>query len=402
MARSNRYSGIRTTAIHAGEGPDPGTNASAPPITMSSTYVLPEVLGFSAKDLEEDAPWLYTRWANPTVSQLQDKISALEGAEATLCFGSGMAASAAILLSLLSGGDHLIVSDVCYAGVAELARDTLPRFGIAVTPVDTSDLTAVADAIRPETRHIHIETPANPIMRLTDIHAVARLAHKAGATLSVDSTFATPIATRPLELGADIVMHSLTKYMGGHGDAMGGSLSGAKALMDRINTEAIIHHGGNLSPFNAWLISRGMATLPLRMAQHAETALEIARFLDGHPKVQTVLYPGLDSHPQGDLAVRQMANYSGMLSFTVANGPVLAEIMVEHLGVIHYAVSLGHQRSLVCYIGTDAINESSFRLEGKQLDAYRSYAGDGLFRLSVGLEDADDLIADLDSVLARL
>lgn len=402
MAKSNRYSGIRTTAIHAGEGPDPGTNASAPPITMSSTYVLDEVAGFSAKDIEEDAPWLYTRWANPTVSQLQDKISALEGAEATLCFGSGMAASAAILLSLLSNGDHLIVSDVCYAGVAELARDTLPRFGVDVTPVDTSDLNAVAQAMRPETRHIHIETPANPIMRLTDIRGVAELAKQAGATLSVDSTFATPMATRPLEHGADIVMHSLTKYMGGHGDALGGSLSGAKALMDRINTEAVIHHGGNLSPFNAWLIARGMATLPLRMKQHAETALEIARFLVAHPKVETVLYPGQSSHPQGELAVKQMANFSGMLSFTVADGPKLAEIMVEHLGVIHYAVSLGHQRSLVCYIETDAINESSFRLSGRQLEAYRSYAGDGVFRLSVGLEDAEDLIADLDAVLARI
>ncbi|MEM8876749.1 MAG: PLP-dependent aspartate aminotransferase family protein [Pseudomonadota bacterium] len=402
MARSNRYSGIRTTAIHAGEGPDPGTNASAPPITMSSTYVLDEVAGFSAKDLEEEAPWLYTRWANPTVSQLQDKISALEGAEASLCFGSGMAASAAIFLSLLSEGDHLIVSDVCYAGVAELARDTLPRFGIAVTPVDTSDLEMVANAIRPETKQIHIETPANPIMRLTDIHAVAELAKKAEATLSVDSTFATTMATRPLEHDADIVMHSLTKYMGGHGDALGGSLSGSKVLMDRINTEAVIHHGGTLSPFNAWLISRGMATLPLRMKQHAETALEIARFLDGHSKVQRVLYPGLDSHPQADLAARQMANFSGMLSFTVADGPKLAEIMVEHLGVIHYAVSLGHQRSLICYIGTEAINESSFRLDGKQLEAYRSFAGDGVFRLSVGLEDAADLIADLEAVLDRL
>jgi cystathionine beta-lyase/cystathionine gamma-synthase len=402
MAKTNRYSGIRTTAIHAGEGPDPGTNASAPPITMSSTYVLDEVAGFSAKDLEDDSPWLYARWANPTVTQLQNKVSALEGAEATICFGSGMAASAAILLSLLSSGDHLIVSDVCYAGVAELARDTLPRFGVEVTPVDTSDLKAVADVIRPNTKHIHIETPANPIMRLTDIRAISDLAHETGALVSVDSTFATPMATRPLEHGADIVMHSLTKYMGGHGDALGGSLSGSKALMSQINTEATIHHGGILSPFNAWLISRGMATLPLRMKQHAETALEIARHLEAHPKVETVLYPGSSSHPQGELAVKQMANFSGMLSFTVADGPKLANLMVEHLGIIHYAVSLGHQRSLVCYIGTDAINESSFRLSGKQLEAYRNFAGDGVFRLSVGLEDGEDLIADLDSVLAKL
>ncbi len=401
MKKSNWRTGLRTMAIHAGEAPDPTTGASAPNLVMSTTYVLDRPLGFSAQDLGDEAPFIYTRWGNPTVRQLEDKLAALEGAEAGLCFASGMAASAAVLLGVLSAGDHLVVSDTNYAGTAELARKTLPRLGIAVTPVDASDPAAVEAALRPETRLIWTETPANPILRLSDIAALAALAGKAGAKLAVDSTFATPVATRPLELGADFVVHALTKYVGGHGDALGGAVLGRKADLDALHLEATVHHGGVLSPFNAWLILRGAATLPLRMAAHEAGALEVARFLEGHSKVENVLYPGLPSHPQHDLAKKQMANFSGMIAFQVkGDGPALAARMAEKLEIVHYAVSLGHHRSLIYWIGTDDLMASSFALEGAQLAAYRAFAGDGVFRLSVGLEDAQDLCRDLERVLS--
>ena len=399
MAKQNQSWGPRTTAIHAGEQPDPTTGASAPNLVMSTTYALDQPQGFSINAIGADSPYIYTRWRNPTVAQLEDKLAALEGAEACQCFASGMAASSALLLTVLSSGDHLVISDTNYAGTAELARTTLPCLGIAVTPVDSSDPAAVAAALRPETRLIWIETPANPILRLSDIADLAALTEGHGARLAVDSTFATPLATRPLELGADFVVHSLTKYIGGHGDALGGAVLGAAADVQALNREAAVHHGGVLSPFNAWLILRGAATLPLRMAAHEAGALALARFLEGHPKVTRVLYPGLPSHPQHDLARRQMANFSGMLAFQVPDGPATAARLAEGLEIVHYAVSLGHHRSLLYWIGTDEVIEASFGLQGPQLAAYRAFAGDGVFRFSVGLEDPDDLIADLDRCL---
>ncbi|PLX36810.1 MAG: cystathionine gamma-synthase [Hyphomicrobiales bacterium] len=397
----NRPVGTRTLAIHGGEVPDPATGASAPNIAMSTTYVVDEVAGFSAHDLTPDSPYLYTRWGNPTVRQLEAKLAALEGAEGCVAFASGMAAASALFFSLLSAGDHVVISDVSYAGVAELVRETLPRFGIEVTPVDMSDLAAVSAAIRPTTKLVYAETPANPILRLTDLSALAEVARAGGAKLAVDSTFATPIATRPIELGCDYVVHSLTKYLGGHGDALGGAVLGNADAMQALNVEAGIHYGGIISPFNAWLIMRGMATLPLRMRAHAETALKVAEYLEAHPKVSRVIYPGLPSHPQHDLAKRQMANFSGMLTFQVGDGASLAEVMIEELEIIHYAVSLGHQRSLIFWMPTDGLIETSFHLEGAAAESYRAFAGDGMFRFSVGLEDADDLIADLDRVLAK-
>ncbi len=402
MAKSNAYSGTRTTAIHAGEMPDPITGASAPNIVMSSTYVSEEPAGFSAHDLTAESPFLYGRWANPSVRSLEKKLAALEGTESCICLASGMAAASAIFFSLLSKGDHLIISDVSYAGVAELARDTLPRFGIEVTAVDMSDLDAVANAVRTNTKLIHAETPANPIMRLADLEGLAKIAKSTGAKLSCDATFASPIGQRTAALGVDYVMHSITKYVGGHGDAIGGAICGREQDIRALNLEAAIHYGGILSPFNAWLISRGVATLPLRMKAHEETALAIGKWLEAQPRVTSVMYPGLESHPQHTLAKKQMQNFSGMLSFQVgseADGDRLAAKMAEELQVIHYAVSLGHHRSLVFWMPTEGLMETSFRLEGEQLESYRSYAGDGIFRLSVGLEDVDDLIADLDRVM---
>jgi len=395
--------GARTLAIHAGERPDPATGASSPNIVMSSTFVTEKPEGFSASELTEESPFVYTRWANPTVRGLEEKVAALEGAEAASAFASGMAAAHAILASELSSGDRLVLSDVSYAGIAELARDTLPRMGVEVATVDMSDLAAVEAAVAPGTKLVFIDTPCNPLMRLTDIAAVARIAHAAGARLAVDSTFATPVSTRPLELGADYVMHSATKYLGGHGDAIGGVVCGRAALIRPLVSEAIVHYGGIMSPFNAWLIARGAATLPLRMRAHEETALAVARWLEADPRVERVIYPGLPSHPQHDLARRQMKNFSGMLSFRVkggeAEGAEVATRMAARLRVIHHAVSLGHHRTLVCWMPTASLIETSFRLEGAQAAAYRDWAGDGIFRLSVGLEDAADLIRDLDQAL---
>lgn len=402
MTRINRTIGASTTAIHAGEGPDPATGASAPNIVMSSTYVADNVAGFSAHDLNDDSPFLYGRWANPSVRMLEQKIAALEGTESCLCLASGMAAASAIFLTVLSAGDHAIISDVSYAGVAELARDTLPRFGIEVTLVDMSNLAAVAEAMRPNTKLIHSESPSNPIMRLNDLKAISQLAAEAGAKHSCDATFASPIGQKSADLGVDYVMHSITKYIGGHGDAIGGAVCGKSEDIKALNIEAGIHHGGILSPFNAWLIARGTATLPLRMRAHQESAMAIAAWLEGHPKVARVLYPGLRSHPQHDLAKQQMRNFSGMLAFQVGDesaGETLAARMINDLQIIHYAVSLGHHRSLIWWLPTSAMNETSFRLEGEQLQSYRDYAGEGIFRLSVGLEDTEDLIADLDYAL---
>jgi len=302
-------------------------------------------------------------------------------------------------LQFLSQGDHLVISSTNYPGTAEFARQSLPRFGISVTPVDTREPENIQNAIRSETRMIWLESPSNPLLRLADIAATADIARQQGALLVVDSTFATPIATRPLELGADLVVHSLTKYIGGHGDAMGGSICGSQALISELRGEALTHYGGVISPFNAWLIMRGMATLPMRMCTHAENALAVAEYLENHPSVELVIYPGQESHPQHELAKRQMDNFSGMVSFRVADGKRVAERMMSDLEVVHYAVSLGHHRSLIYLMQTDDLIGSSYRLQGQELENYRATAGDGLFRFSVGLEDAKDLCEDLERVL---
>jgi len=391
--------GIRTRAVHAGEGPDPNTGASAPNLVMSTTFVVDADAPFSAENFSEDTPYLYTRWANPTVTQLEQKLADLERGEATVAFGSGMAAVTALLMNRLKPGDHLVISDVAYAGAVEFVNDTMAAMGIKVTRVNMTDLDQVADALSSPTKLVFAETPCNPILRLTDIQAVADLAHQAGAELAVDSTFATPIATRPIALGADYVVHSLTKYLGGHGDALGGAVIGPAERMNALRQHALIHLGGVISPFNAWLIMRGIATLPLRMRAHADNAIQIAVFLDDHPKVKQVNYPGLPSHPQFELAHRQMDNFSGMMAVQIENGPEVAKQLSRRLQVWHYATSLGHQRSLMFYIPTADILKTSFKLEGRQLENYRAYAGDGIFRLSVGIEDPEDLCADLEQAL---
>jgi len=392
--------GIQTLAIHGGENPDPATGASSPALVMSSTFMVDEEISFSANNLTAETPFVYTRWDNPTTRQLEQKLAILEQAEACIAFASGMAASAAVMLAHLSQGDHLVISNTNYPGTAEFARETLTRLGVEVTPVDTTETAEIKAAMRDNTRMLWLETPSNPLLRIADIAAAAGIAHAQDALLVVDSTFASPIATRPLKLGADLVIHSLTKYIGGHGDAMGGSVCGNQALLGPLRGEALVHYGGVISPFNAWLIMRGMATLPLRMRCHEANAHAVASFLEAHDKVEKVLYPGLESHPQHALARAQMDNFSGMISFRTANPKAIAQRMMRNLEVIHYAVSLGHHRSLVYLMQTTDLIGSSYRLEGDELDKYRDVAGEGIFRLSIGLEDSVDLIRDLEAVLA--
>jgi methionine-gamma-lyase len=386
-----------TLAVHAGEFVDPATRASSPNLVMSVTFAPKELTGFSARDEKDYAGFTYARVGSPTVKQLEDKIAVLEGGEAALCFGSGVAAAHALIAGRLSSGDRLLMPESNYVGIAELARDTLPRFGIETGYVDMTDLAAVAAAIKPNTKMIWLESPSNPAMIVSDIRALATLAHEKGVRdVVADSTYATPISTQPLSLGADFVMHSLTKYIGGHGDAMGGAIVGRKKDLAALNIESTVHFGGIMSPFNAWLILRGAATLPLRMRAHEEAALYLAQKLEAHPAIKRVLYPGLASHPQHAIAKAQMKNFSGILTFqTHEKGEAVARRMIEQLEIIHYAVSLGHHRSLICWIGTDDIEASTFRHGAEAAQRYRSYTGDGVFRLSLGIEDGADLWADL-------
>ncbi len=401
---SKHQPGWQTRAVHAGETPDPATGATTPNIVMSTTYAADPSVQFSIADQEGAAAsgYVYTRWGNPTIQQLAKKLAALEGARRCVLFGSGMAAISALFLHLLKSGDHVVMSDVTYAGASELANEILPKMGIKIERVDMSDLEAVEKAIQPETSLVYLETPCNPLCRLTDIAEVSRLAKRAGALVAVDSTFATPMATRPIELGADFVIHSLTKFLGGHGDAIGGALLGPKEELLALQQNALVRLGGIISPFNAWLILRGLATFPLRMKAHEANALAVAKWLEAHFKVKRVIYPGLPSHPQHDLAKRQMANFSGMLTFQVEDGPRAAQVLAKHLQVFHYAVSLGHHKSLLFYMDTNSLLQSSFWLNEEQEASYREFAGDGMFRVSIGIEDAEDLCADLEQALSKV
>lgn len=394
---------LATQALHQGLQIDATNGAIAPGLTMSVNHVfVPGESPFSADGVDDltRLPYLYARWSNPTVRQLELRLAALEGAEDALATATGVAAMAAVFFGLLKAGDHLIVSDVCYAGVHELATKLLPDFGVQVSAVNLSDLGAVAAAMRPATRLIHAESPCNPLLRLTDLRAVAELAHGHGALLSVDSTLATPVVTRPLALGADLVVHSLTKFINGHGDALGGVVAGKRELVARLRARAGVYLGATLSAHNAWLIQRGIDTLAVRLHTACDSAMVMARFLARHPAVRAVTYPGLPGHPQHALAQRQMARFGAVLTFQVDDAPAMARRLAQGLKLIHCAYSLGHQRSLLVLLSTDEMMRSTYALQGAALADYRRYAGDGVFRLSVGLEDTADLIADLEQALA--
>jgi methionine-gamma-lyase len=394
--------GHETRALDAGLVIDPTTGAIAPNVSMSvNNALMPGDGAFSADGVADlaDLPYLYARWTNPTVRQLEQRLVALEGAEEALATATGMAAIAGTLFTFLKAGDHLVVSDVCYAGAVELTQRVLPDFGIEVTAVNMARLDLVEAAMRPNTRLVHCESPVNPILRIVDLEALAAIAHRHGALISVDSTFATPVATRPLSLGVDLVIHSLTKFINGHGDVLGGAVIGRKELIARIRGRAGVYLGASLAAQSAWLIMRGIDTLYPRLRMASDSALAVAAFLEGHPEVERVIYPGLTSHPQHDLAKRQMDVFGGMIAFRTREPKAAADRLATRLRVAHYAFSLGHQRSLVVLLDTEEMMTSTFRLTGEALSDYRAYAGDGLFRLSIGLETPADIIADLDQAL---
>ena len=393
---------FETLAIHAGESPDPTTGATRMPLHMATTFKLPRfgIKLFDALMMDSaNPPFAYTRWGNPTLRALEERLSALEGAEAAVVTASGMAAVSALVFTFLSAGDHLIASEVCYAGSVELFGIHLPRFGIEVSLVDTSDLEQVRSALQPNTKMIYAETPANPILRIADISALAEFAHEAGALLAVDSTWASPVLQKPIALGADFVVHSLTKYLNGHGDALGGAVLGVEENVQRIRKEGLVHLGGALSPFNAWLITRGLITLPMRMQQHCHNALNIAQFLESHPKVDKVFYPGLESHPHHELAAKQMSDFGGMLTFQLKGGLGAAITLAEKIKLFSYATSLGHAHSLLFYYPTDMYIDAMPFYTDEQKRRIREWTGEGLIRASIGLESADDLIHDLDQAL---
>ncbi|MBN2386472.1 MAG: PLP-dependent transferase [Anaerolineales bacterium] len=402
---------LSTLAVHAGEEPDPKTGAMRLPVDMATTFQLPPFgPGLIDALLLESPhpPHAYTRWSNPTLRALEERLVALETVALpardrkkvdAVVTASGMAAVSALLLTVLSQGDHVVASEVCYAGSVELFGQHLPRFGIQVSLVDTSDLDQVREALRPNTRLLYAETPANPILRIADIQALAGIARSAGIPLAVDSTWASPVFQQPLALGADFVVHSLTKYINGHGDALGGVVIGPQRQIQRIRKEMLVHLGGALSPFNAWLILRGAVTLPLRMRQHAQGALQVAEFLEGHSRVSRVIYPGLPSHPHHDLAGRQMSTGGGMLTFQLKGGLGAAITLSERIRIFHYATSLGHAHSLLFYYPTGMYIDSVDYLTPAQKAGIRVWVGEGIVRASIGLESPADLIADLDQAL---
>ncbi len=370
---------IETLAVHAGGEPDGETGAIAPPIHLSTTFEHPP-------DSSELAGFLYSRYGNPTQDRLERALAAIEGGAAAVVYGSGMAAATA-LFHALPPGSHVVMGDDIYFSVRTVARRHFARWGLTASEVDATDVTAVRAALRPETRCVWIESPSNPQLKVADIAAIAELARARGALLVVDSTFASPVLQQPLLLGAHVVMHSCTKYLAGHADALAGALvlgSDAELGEELIAQRTVL--GPVASPFTAWMILRGLRTLACRMEWHARGAAAVAGFLAGHEAVERVHYPGLSAHPQHQLARRQMRAFGGMLSFEVRGGAAAALACAGRLTLFTNATSLGSTESLV---------EHRASLEGPG-----SPTPPGLLRLSVGLEHPDDLVADLAQALA--
>jgi len=372
---------FETLAVHAGAEPDKETGAIAPPIHLTTTFE-------HGPAGERRAGYEYLREGNPTQDRLEAMLAQLEGGAAALAFASGQAAMLAALQSLPAGA-HVLIPEDCYTGLRALCAEFLPEKGIVARAVDLADLEAVAKAMTPATRLIWAETPSNPQLRLADIAALAELAHRQGALLACDNTFATPALQQPLALGADLVMHSTTKYFGGHSDALGGALVFARrdALFNAVAHRRHIT-GAVISPFNAWLVLRGARSLPARMAWHCRNAAAIAEFLAAQPAIEAVHYPGLASHPQHALARRQMRDFGGMLSLRVRGGREAALALAGGLRLILNATSLGGSESLI---------EHRASVEGPQ-----PVSPPNLLRLSVGLEHVEDLIEDLRQALDGL
>ncbi len=382
---------VHTVAVHGGTRKDDTFGAINEPIYMTSNYRIPT--DGTPVDWSGTESNIYARNRNVNQMVLQDKLCALTGAEDCAVFASGVAALAGVFIPFLNSGDHAVISEVCYSATNLLFRKYLPeKYHIEVTFVDTTDTEAVRAAIRPNTRLIHVETPGNPTTGISDIPAIAEMARAAGALLSVDATFAGPICMYPLKLGADLEIHSMTKYINGHGDSLGGCVMGRKELLAQIKEISMVNFGGILSPFNAWLIARGLVTLPLRMAQHSKVALAVATFLEQHPDVRFVWYPGLESHPQHERAKQWMhGQYSGMIAFDIHGDALRHQKFLDALSLVTHAVSLGDVESLIVYY--DEYSD--------KLPHYPEIFQKGFFRFSIGLESETDLIADLKQALER-
>jgi methionine-gamma-lyase len=384
VADSGDKNGFATRAIHSGEAPDPTTHAHATPIYQTATFVFDTA---QEKEAAVDAAmeweprtFFYTRTGNPTTSALEEKVAALEGAESALACSSGMAAVSTTLFSLLNAGDHCIASEDVFIITRFLLDDVLASKGVEVTRLDVTDLDAVQAALRPNTKAIFIESLSNPHMHFADVRALSAIAHDNGLTFVVDNTFLSPAVFRPLEHGADIVLHSSTKYLSGHGDTVGGVVAGSRALVDRVRYQADAL-GTAPSPFNSWLTLRGVRTLPLRMNAHSENALALARYLEQRDEVQQVHYVGLESHPQHALAVEQLIDgFGGMFSMRLHGGADQMNAFANATQLSGVAVSLGDLKTLV----------------------YPMPKRDNLIRVSVGCEDIQDIVSDFEQALAAI
>ncbi len=378
--------GFSTRAIHDGQSPDAATGAVNVPIYASSTYVQEEI--------GKHKGYEYSRVSNPTRTALEENFASLEGGSSAHVFGSGMAAITA-LCTMMKTGDHIVCSDNMYGGTTRLFNQVLVNYGLEFTYVDTSNAENVDRAIRPTTKLVHIETPTNPMMALTDIRAVADICHRHGVELSVDNTFMSPYFQRPIEFGADLVMHSTTKFLNGHSDGLGGVLVGTKP--QHAETFAFVQKctGGILSPFECWLLLRGVKTLAVRMRQHDANGREVAAWLTRQKKVRKVFYPGLADHPQHELAKSQMSGFGSMISFDL--GPIdAANRLLKTVRLCALAESLGGVETLISHPAT--MTHAAIGEEGRKTLGIT----DGLVRISVGIEDVDDILADLEQALAAV
>ena len=383
--------GIETELIHA-DRDAAGNGDVTPPIYQTSTFSFDDAQSMARAAHAPGFERFYTRHGNPNHGQVERVLAAIEGGEAAMVSASGMGAISATAVALTKAGDHVVAQRVTYAGTRSLLTSVLSRFGVDVTFVDQADTAAFKMAMRPNTTLVMLESPSNPLLGITDIEAVASIAHDAGALVTVDNTIATPVNQRPIGLGADVVLHSATKYLGGHSDLIAGVAVSSKALIARIwETHHIL--GATLGPFDAWLLLRGLRTLEMRVARHNDNALRLAQFLENHPRVARVYYPGLASHGQHELAARQMNGFGGLLSFEVDGTFDDARRVIDKLSLVHSAVSLGGVESLIAQpaaMWPNIPDSPESRLMG---------IIPSLLRLSVGVERIEDLIADFDRAL---
>jgi methionine-gamma-lyase len=384
--------GFDTKLIHAGDFED-AFGSAVTPIYQTSTFAFKSVEHGASLFKGEEHGYIYTRLSNPTIDALENKMAQLENGFGGVALASGMAAVTTAYISFLKSGDHMISSQSVYGPSRGVMESVFADFGVESSYVDTSDLQAIEAAIRPNTKLLYIETPANPTMVLTDIAEASKIAHSHGIIVVVDNTFSSPYIQKPLELGADVVLHSLTKFMNGHADIVGGALIAKEEQVYRRMKKIMTMMGGNMDPHQAYMVIRGLKTLSIRMDRSQENAMKVATFLENHPKVEWVKYPGLDSFPQKQLADEQMTGYGGMISFELKGGISAGIQMMNNVHLALLAVSLGGVETLIQHPAS--MTHSGISLE-KRLEAGIS---DGLVRFSVGIENVEDIIADLDHAL---